>query len=218
MTPIKSVLFFVATLALIAGAAPARAVIVPDDGLLRFSVIRDGDEIGTHVLTFQRTGDRLDVTVKTRIAVEFAFITVFRFEHDSHEVWQGGKLVRMETETDDDGTDHKLEVLADGGGKLRVIGDGQEMVADPDTVPASLWNPAFIRTNDLMDSLVGKPLDITVTGRGDETVTVKGEPVTAHHYSMTGDFARELWYDQDWVLVRMTLKAEDGSDVEYVLR
>ena len=35
---------------------------------------------------------------------------------------------------------------------------------------------------------------------------------------MTGDFERELWYDADWVLVKIAFKAQDGSDIQYVLR
>jgi len=217
MACIKSALYLILTALLIASVDVSHAAIVPDSGLLNFAVVRDGDQIGTYVLSFRQTNDRIDVTVKTRIAVKIAYITVYRFDHDGHETWQNGRLVQMETKTHDDGTDHKLQVLPDGTGKLRVIGDGKEMTARPDVVPASLWNPAFIRTNALMDSLVGKPLDIRIADRGEETVTVKGKSVKARHYSMTGELARELWYDENWVLVHMTLKGKDGSDVEYIL-
>lgn len=198
--------------------AAAHAAIVPPSGLLDFSVIRNGEKIGTHVLSFRKDADRIDVDIRTRIAVKVAFITVYRFEHDGHEVWKGGKLVRMQTKTHDDGTDHTLRVSPAGDGKLQVVGDGKKLEADPNTVPASLWNPAFIRTNELMNSLVGTPLDIKVAYKGEETVAVHGKTVRARHYSMTGEFARELWYDENWVLVRMSLTGKDGSDVEYVLR
>jgi Domain of unknown function (DUF6134) len=201
-----------------AAVAAARAVPVPDDGVLQFDVVRKGEPIGTQVLTFQRNSGRLDVTVKTRIAVKIAFITAYRFEYDGHEVWQDGKLIEMETSTDDDGTAHTLTVSADDEGELRVVGDGKEMQANADAIPATLWNPASVRTRDLMDALVGKHLEVAVADVGDEIVTARGKPVKAHHYSMTGELARELWYDEDGVLVRMTLKGKDGSDVAYVLR
>ena len=34
---------------------------------------------------------------------------------------------------------------------------------------------------------------------------------------MTGQFERELWYDNDGVLVRVEFKGEDGSDIQYVI-
>ena len=214
----KPILLVAATLIFLANLSSAsHAAIVPPSGKLNFAVMRKGEKIGTHVLSFHRDQDKLDVDIKTRIAVKIAFITVYRYEHDGHEVWQGGKLIGMQTKTNDDGTNHTLTVSATDGGKLRVVGDGHELTAAQNAVPASLWNPAFIRTHALMNSLVGTPLDIKVAYIGKEAITVKGRTVNAFHYSLTGEMPRELWYDENWVLIRMTLTGEDGSAVQYVL-
>ena len=45
-----------------------------------------------------------------------------------------------------------------------------------------------------------------------------GKAIPAHHYSMTGEFARELWYDKSRVLVKMSLTGKDDSKIDYVLR
>ena len=218
MAGFKPILRIFLLLILAAHTGPSHAAILPANGLLDFSVIRNGEKIGTHVLSFRQANNRIDVDIQTRIAVKIAFITVYRFEHDGHEKWKDGKLVRMETKTNDDGTDHTLQVSADGAHKLHVVSDGRESEIAPDMVPASLWNPAFIRTHELMDSLVGTPLNIKIADKGEETVDVRGKPVQAHHYSMTGDLARELWYDDKGILVRMALTGKDGTNVDYVLR
>lgn len=191
---------------------------VPSNGELNFIVLRDGDQVGTHHLNFRRAGNDLEVDIRTRIAVKLAFITVFRFEHDGHEVWRDDKLVSLETKTNDDGTDHTLQAAADGNGELRITGDGKQRLAKDSLIPASLWNHSFLDSKELMNSLDGSDLAIDVSFEGDEMVTVNGADVPAKHYSMTGDFARELWYDQDWVLVKIAFKGEDGSDIQYVLR
>ena len=69
-----------------------------------------------------------------------------------------------------------------------------------------------------MDSLVGKPLNIKIADKGEETVDARGRKIRARHYSMSGDLARELWYDSRGVLVRMALTGKDGTDVDYVLQ
>jgi hypothetical protein len=217
MTKFSSTFCYVFAVLLAIGAGPSVAEIVPDSGILNFRVMRSGTPIGTHKLLFRQSGDVVDVRINTRIAVKMAYITVYRFEHDGHEVWKNGRLTSMETRTHDDGTDHDLRVLSREDGKLRVIGDGVESVAEGDAVPASVWNPAFIRTGKLMNSLVGGQLAVRVDFRGEETLQVRGKPVKAKHYSMTGNFARELWYDEKWVLVRMSLTGKDGSAVDYIL-
>jgi len=191
---------------------------VPSSGALDFTVLREGEDVGTYQIHFQRNGDALDVDVKTRIAVKIAFITVFRYEHDAHEVWRGDKLVSMETKTNDDGEDHSLVATANGNGELKIVGDGKELTAKGSMIPASLWNATFLETKELLNSQVGTALAIDVAFKGEEPITVKGKSIRAKHYSMTGALERELWYDSDWVLVKMAFKGRDGSDIQYVLR
>ncbi len=209
---------FTTALWAVATALPAQAAMVPAGGELDFTVLRDGSDVGSHVIDFHRNGDQLEVDIKTRIAVKLAFITVFRFEHDGHEVWQDNKLVSMETKTNDDGDEHTLVAKADGNGELDIVGDGQERRAKDSVIPASLWNSTFLESKELLNSLVGTDLNIDVAYKGEEQVKVNGAEVPAKHYSMTGDFERELWYDKDWVLVKIAFKAEDGSDIQYVRR
>ena len=197
---------------------PAQAAMVPPDGELDFIVLRDGSQVGTHRIDFHRNGDALEVDIRTRIAVQMLFVTVFRFEHDGHEVWRDNRLVEMETKTNDDGTDHTLVATSDGGDELKIVGDGNARVARAGVIPASLWNHTFLDSKDLLNSLDGSDLAIDVAFKGDEPVTVHGKSVPSKHYSMTGDFERELWYDQDWVLVKIAFKGKDGSDIQYLRR
>jgi len=209
---------FVTALWAATSVLPAQAAMVPSDGELDFIVLRDGDQVGTHRIDFHRNGDALEVDIRTRIAVQMLFVTVFRFEHDGHEVWRDNRLVEMETKTNDDGTDHSLVAKSDGGDELKIVGDGNERVAKASVIPASLWNHTFLDSKELLNSLDGSDLAIDVAFMGDETVKVGGESVPARHYSMTGEFERELWYDKDWVLVKIAFKGKDGSDIQYVRR
>ena len=218
MRKTASLPLLVAALCIAGAVLPASAAMVPPDGALDFTVLRDGDQVGTHHLDFHRSGNDLEVDIRTRIAVKLAFITVFRFEHDGHEVWRDNRLVSMETKTNDDGTDHTLKAQAEGNGELKIVGDGKERVTADSVIPASLWNHTFLDSKELLNSLDGSDLAIDVAFKGDESVTVNGKTVPAKHYSMTGDFARELWYDTDWVLVKIAFKGQDGSDIQYVLR
>ena len=218
MGKIGRIVIFLASLSAGMPVLAVNAAMVPSSGALDFTVLRKGEDIGTHRISFRRSGDALEVDIKTRIAVKIAFITVFRFDHDGHEVWRDNKLVAMETKTNDDGEDHSLVATANGRGGLKIVGDGKEMTAKGSVIPASLWNASFLETKQLLNSLVGTELAIDVTFKGEEPVTVKGRSIRAKHYSMTGDFERELWYDPDWVLVKVAFKGEDGSEIQYVLR
>lgn len=96
---------------------------------LEFTVVRNGSEIGTHTVSVVSSGPETRVDVATNIAVKVAFVTVYRFVHEAKELWNGDRLVALNSITNDDGTKPKLVVQANGG-NLSVNGDGKQATAD----------------------------------------------------------------------------------------
>lgn len=198
----------------------AHAAAVPAGGELDFTVLRDGEEIGTHVMRFDVGSDgSVDVDIETDIEVSMMFVTVYRFEHEGHEHWENGRLFSLNSRTDDDGEDHDLVVTADAS-SIRVADNGQSAERQAGLLPASLWNDGIVAApkTTLLNTLDGSAMDVTVTRVGDEEVEGVTGPVTATHYVLAGDLSRELWYDPQGVLVKVRFSAEDGSNIEYVLR
>lgn len=196
------------------GAAPAFAA-PPPGGVLDFTVLRNGSEVGRHEMLFRNEADSLKIDIRTNVAVKVAFITAYRFEHEGHEVWQGGRLARLWSKTNDDGTKHVLDVTAGGDG-LVVMADGKEPEKLSTSIPASLWNERIVQQRNILNTLDGTRMSIQVSDLGTETLIVKNARLPARHYVVTGDLERELWYDAQNVLVKVRFKAKDGSDIEYL--
>lgn len=188
---------------------------VPDDGVLDFTIERNGKAIGRHVYRFDRHDGRLEVVIRTDIDYRLLFLPLYRFRHESREVWQDGKLAKLTSVTNDNGAEKQLTVRP-AGGVLRAEGKAREAVAE-DIVPASLWNAALLRHDRVIGTIDGGVMAIQATYLGEETVKVEGRPVLAHHFRLTGEFERELWYGTDGVLLRVRFTASDGSEIQYVL-
>lgn len=187
----------------------------PPGGVLDFTVLRNGSEVGRHEMLFRNEADGLKIDIRTNVAVKVAFITAYRFEHEGHEIWQGGRLARLWSKTNDDGTRHVLDVTAGGDG-LVVMADGKEPEKASASIPASLWNERIVQQKSILNTLDGTRMTIQVSDLGTESVSVKNAKVPARHYVLTGDLQRELWYDAQNVLVKVRFKAKDGSDIEYL--
>lgn len=196
--------------------ATAALAVEPPREPLSFSVLRNGEVVGSHSLRFQPQADGIGVAVDTNVVVKMAMIPVYRFEHHGQEVWRNGQLVALHSTTNDDGTHHVLKVSGGAGG-LEVEGDGAVSHLPAAMVPASLWNPATAAQGTLINTLDGHAMAVRFADLGDDTVTVHGQPRHARHYAMTGDLSRELWYDAAGTLVQVRFKAKDDSDIRYVL-
>jgi hypothetical protein len=204
------------TAAVFAAVMVAQAAQALQPGPLNFTVYRDGSEIGTHKIDIRREGADTRVDIKTDVAVKLAFITVYRFEHQGRETWREGRLVFIESKTDDDGKDKWLKGEANGKG-LEIAGSAKAYTADPAIIPASLWNPKIVKQGHILNTLDGSKMAVTIKDLGEEKIKAYGKAIPARHYSVTGQLERELWFDADGTLVQVRFKGSDKSDIRYVL-
>lgn len=179
-----------------------------------FEVWRDGRQIGTHRISFRRDGADLLVDIDIRLAVDFAYVTLFRYQHRNEERWRGGRLVAMTSTTDDDGTAERVEIEASAAG-LVVAGSDFAGTLPADLLPTTYWRMESIRQQRLISSQDGRPMDVTVTDAGLDTVLSEGRVVPASRYLMRGDLDLDLWYDAAGEWVKLEFAAADGSVIEY---
>ena len=194
-------------------AAPAASSLAPA-GALSFRVTRKGDQIGHQEIDFARQGHRLSVRSRIDIKVTLLGIAVFVFRHQVQEIWQADRLVELISATDDDGTPHQVHALS-AGASLRIEADGHTSEAPGDVMPSSMWNPETVHRTMILDSIKGLIGAVAIADRGEETLTIRGAPVSAHHYAVTGAVVREIWYGPDLALCQFRSPGKDGSIVTF---
>ena len=190
---------------------------VPEDSILSFNIVRNGSAIGTHTYRFDRYGVRTEVRIKTAIDFRLLLIPVYRFEHESHEVWENCRLSSLQSFTNENGTPVKLQVFLDEDFLMVMSEDGEGHV-DREIIPASLWNRMILERKETFSTISGNLKRFEVTYVGQEDVEIQGTTSSAQHFRLSGEFERDLWYDANDILVRVQFEASDGSTVAYVLK
>ncbi len=208
--------WLVGLLALVAVSAPPAEATMPDGFILDFRVMRENEEIGRHWVRFRHVDDRLMVETQVRLAVKFAFLTVFHYEQDGQETWSDGRLVALESETNDNGVLHTVSAEANGS-SIEIDANGASWNAPKNIIPSTLWHRDMLRSSPLLGVEQGNALVVEFEELGLETVMVRGAETSATHYRVKGDLERDVWYDEDGILVHLELKGFDGSDITYFL-
>src|SRR6202140_840537 len=141
--------------------APASALSAaetkPSAATRNFTVMRNGDQIGTSTMRISRDGAGTLAEIVTHIAVKIAYITVYHYDQSETESWVDGRLVRMSSRTDDNGRRHKVSVTRSGD-TLSVDADGKVAEVDPAVIPVSLWNASLMGQTTALN-----PVDGTLT-------------------------------------------------------
>lgn len=193
---------------MLAGPVGALALPAPGGRQIAFDIRREGTSIGRHAVRFSQAGELLEVDVEIDISVSFAFIPVFSYRHWNHEVWRDGRLVSLDSETDDDGRQTTVTARRRGGG-LWVEGGEGAFLAPSDVLPTSYWNRRTVEQSRLLDSQHGRLLEVRPEFVGEERLP--GGPARRHRLS--GDLKLDLWYAGDeWVKIAFEAR---GAAVSY---
>lgn len=193
--------------------APALAA-VPGNGRIEFDVLRDGGTpMGSHSLRFEERGDELHVFIEIDLEVKLAFVTLFSYSHRNHEVWKDGRLIAIDTETDDDGDSYFLRGAADAEGFRVETRDGVKILP-ADVLPTSYWKRETVERQHLLDTQRGTLVEVATRPVREETISIDGTRIEATHYRMSGDLDLDLWYAPNGEWVKIAFAAR-GTEVVY---
>jgi hypothetical protein len=125
-----------------------RAVVaqpVPPSERLAFRLVREGNAIGTHVVSFDRLDNGLDVHIAVDIAVRFGPLVLFRYTLRGLEQWRNGSVVHLDATTNDNGTPDQVRADRDTRGLWVEGSQAPRYLAPSDALPATHWNMARLR-------------------------------------------------------------------------
>ena len=180
---------------------------------LAFTVLRDGEPIGTHRVEFKQDGDALAVAIAIDMVVKLALIPVYRYTHRSHEVWHLGTLRTLESRTNDNGTRTELRARRTAGG-LAVEGSGGSFLAPANTEPTSYWHENMTLQSRLLDTQNGVLVDVTARKTGTRRAIVAGHEIEVRTYQLSGDLESQLGYSASGEWVNLAFMAR-GSRIAY---
>jgi Family of unknown function (DUF6134) len=203
----------VAAAALVASASGARA---DDAGVFTFTVSRNGEPIGEHREAFRHDGTRIEIDAATELRVTFAMIPVFRFSHQRREIWQDGRPLLIAARTNSDGDKLDITLRPNGHGYIRTVNDRVDRL-DPSTRVLAFWNRDTVTAEPgrFVSVVEDDTLEVAFSYLGRETLTIAGRQLEADHYRMVGDEERDIWYDPDGQVARVTFP-RGGAEIEYL--
>jgi hypothetical protein len=208
----RTVLF---TGAMAAARHAAATLPVPRADRIDFRIIRHGDEIGRHTLSFERRGESLTVRVTVDALVTLLSLPIVRYSHRATEIWQGETLVGLTAETDKNGRHQWASARRTNEGLVVLGSQTQRYIAPEPAGTTSYWDRRALARPmiSLEDGVLLRP---KVAEQKAETIpTASGPPAVADHYVLSGAFSLELWYDRTDTWASLAYTAADGSTVHY---
>jgi len=172
----------------------------------RFRVLLDGSPIGSQSFRVTPEGEGSRVSIDASFDVKFLFLTAYSYRHHNEEVWDGNCLRSIEAATDDNGKKFKVSGTKTDEAFKVVTATGQETLPSC-VVSFAYWAPERLGAARLLNSQTGEYEPVTMQDMGEESRTLRGQPVTARRVALQGPKLQiDLWYtaDNDWVALEST--------------
>ncbi len=172
----------------------------------RFTVLLDDKPIGYHHFTLIESGAARELRSEARFKVKLLFVTVYRYEHDADERWQGECLATLEARTNDNGKSNWVRG-ARNASQFAVATQKLSTSLAPCVQTFAYWNPQMLTATQLLNPQTGDYVAVLVTHTGVETLSVRGREIAAERYrlvsaptngeSATDPLEIDLWYSTD---------------------
>ena len=171
-----------------------------------YTILKEGDPIGKETYVIDKDGDRTTVALTVDSAVHILFLD-FKYHHTRTESWNGTALEKLSADTDDDGSKHHVEITAEEAGGFKVTTDGKAVAVPADAFPVVQWNKAIVGHPVLIPvESDDAPYKAAFKDAGAASVTIGGQAVQTEHFVLSGDIDRDLWYDADGILAKVTFR------------
>lgn len=183
-----------------------------------FQVFLDDDPIGYHRFTLDEERDGQGMKIEARFEVKVLFVTAYRYTHEASELWRGSCLAKLDARTNDDGTRLVTEAVADAR-RLTVSTARGSASVEGCVMSFAYWNPEILRQSHLLNVQTGEYQAVRIADMGDERIAVRGAPVMAKHYRITGPKNPiDLWYStqSDWLALESTVSG--GRRLRYRIK
>jgi hypothetical protein len=183
-----------------------------------FAVLLDGKRIGQHDFVLTHHGDQDIVDIVAHFKVGVAFIPLYAYDHQNHEVWRNGCVLSVSSRTNDNGRKDFVEgVSQDQAFMVRSARGALTLPACVRTF--AYWDENLLAQPPLLNTQTGELQSLTLTAAGVQSVTVAGRPLAAKRYALRGaHLAIDVWYSEagDWVALES--KLESGRTLRYEIQ
>jgi len=177
----------------------------------KFLIKREGKVIGYHHVDVHQTATGTVVDTKIEMRVKLGPVPLFKYDHDSHEIWRDGELISIESDTNTNGEKAYLRASRKDG-VLQIDGSDYQGPAPAAAMPSNYWDKSMIDANTIISTLTGEIIDVTVEHIGQ---SMAPQSIKAEQYRVTGTLTLDLWYDgKKWVGSHFVI---DGEELTYEL-
>jgi hypothetical protein len=193
-------------------AAMAFSVEAAGAETLKFKVLQNGKQLGTHTVSLSRKGEFTFVKSHLNLEYKVGPLTIFHYRSHCAESWKVNRLDRMSCSIDKTGKKERIDVTRDGD-KLIIQQGGKRVRKERGAVPISPWNSVAMKSSKAIVADNGSVAPLQALELGFEKIELGGRRVDAHKVRYKSFLVVDSWSDSRGRWLKATFKTL-GKNIE----
>ena len=177
---------------------------------IEFDIYRNNIHIGTHIFSFEKSGDEIAVESKIRFKIKKFGIVLYKYYAEGVEIYKDGKLIKFNSKTDQNGKNKYVNMIFENNEYI-IDGSSYKGKAPVDFLIGTWWNHNLVEAKAQISAVSGRIIKQKVKFLGKETIKFGEKSYNALHFNFSSTDKKldkqkklntDVWYDEknlNWV-------------------
>ncbi len=178
---------------------------------IEFDIYRNNVNIGKHIFSFKKMGERLIVESQIDFEIKKFGVTFYRYHVRGTEIYENGKLIQFNSKTDQNDKKKYVNLKLEDENEQLIDGSSYKGKAPPDYLLGTWWNHSLVDAKAQISAVSGRIIKQKVTFLGKETIKIDDKNYNTLHFNFSSTDNKlakkkklntDVWYDEEtlnWV-------------------
>ena len=186
---------------------------------IEFDIYRNSKHIGTHIFSFEKSGDELVVESEIKFEIKKFGIVFYTYYVKGVEIYKEGKLIKFNSKTDQNGKNKYVNIFFENN-EYTVDGSSYKGKAPVDFLIGTWWNHSIVKAKAQISAVSGRIIKQKVKFLNKETIKFSEKSYNTLHYNFSSTDKKldkkkklntDIWYDEKtlyWIKASFTKKGK----------
>ena len=177
---------------------------------IEFDIYRNNKNIGKHIFTFERNGERLSVVSEINFEIKKLGVVLYKYFAEGTEVFENGILIQFNSKTRQNKKDKFVNMKLEGDEYI-IDGSSHKGNVPSSYVLGTWWNHSIVKAKAQISAVSGRIIEQNVEFLGKEKIIVGEKTYETLHFNFTSTDEKlskdkrlntHIWYDEktlNWV-------------------
>lgn len=177
---------------------------------IEFDIYRNNNQIGKHIFTFIRGGNKLSVKSEINFKIKKFGVVLYRYHAEGTEIFEDGKLVKFNSKTKQNKRD-KFVNLELKDKEYIIEGSSYNGTAPVEFLLGTWWNHSIVKASAQISAVSGRIIKQKVKFLGKEEINIGDKIYNTLHFNFSSTDKKlaknkklntDVWYDEktlNWV-------------------